>query len=117
MDATTARGVGTIVGVIRHRLLVNRLADPGEVASRLPSGVRPHVTASGGVIVGLLPDSNRLDPAMAIPQNVRADGAVASSPVYTNEPRSTLNTPIVRWPGRFEAEDQRRLMPASTGSI
>ena len=50
--APTTRSLGNIVGVIRHRLLVNRLADPAEVASRLPSGVRPHVTASGGVIVG-----------------------------------------------------------------
>lgn len=38
--------------MIRHRLLINRLADPSEVGPRLPDGVRPHVTSSGGVVVG-----------------------------------------------------------------
>lgn len=51
VDMTAARP-GDIVGVIRHRLLINRLVDPGEVAPRLPEGIRPHVTSTGGVIVG-----------------------------------------------------------------
>lgn len=37
-------------GVIRRRLLVNAMADPDEVATRLPPGVRPHVTAQGTVV-------------------------------------------------------------------
>lgn len=40
-----------IVGMIRHRLLVNALVDPDEAAHRLPNGLRPHVT-NGGTIVG-----------------------------------------------------------------
>ncbi len=43
---------GQLVGTIRHRLLINRLADPDEVAPRLPDGLRPHVTSSDGVVVG-----------------------------------------------------------------
>ena len=41
-----------IVGTIRHRLLINSLADPAEVAPHLPPGVRPHISSSGGVVVG-----------------------------------------------------------------
>lgn len=41
-----------VVGTIRHRLLINNLVDPAEVAPHLPPGVRPHVSSSGGVVVG-----------------------------------------------------------------
>jgi len=41
-----------LLGGIRHRLLVNQLVDPAEAASRLPDGMRPHVSAGGGVVVG-----------------------------------------------------------------
>jgi len=43
---------GDLVGVIRHRLLINQLVDPAEVAPRLPAGMKPHVSSSGGVVVG-----------------------------------------------------------------
>ena len=43
---------GDLLGVIRHRLLINRWADPDEVVRRLPDGLRPHVASNGGVIVG-----------------------------------------------------------------
>lgn len=44
--------IGDIVGTIRRRLLVNAWADPDEVESHLPTGLRPHVGSTGGVIVG-----------------------------------------------------------------
>lgn len=44
--------LGGITGVVRRRLLINTLADPAEVAPRLPNGIRPHVGDSGGVVVG-----------------------------------------------------------------
>lgn len=44
--------LGQLVGTIRHRLLINRLVDPAEVAPRLPGNVRPYVTSTGGVVVG-----------------------------------------------------------------
>lgn len=39
-------------GHIESRLLVNALADPAEVAPRLPPGLRPHITDGGGSVVG-----------------------------------------------------------------
>lgn len=48
----SANGFGDLVGVIQHRLLINQLVDPAEVAGRLPEGLRPHVSSSGGVVVG-----------------------------------------------------------------
>ncbi len=45
-------GPGDLIGVIRHRLLINQLVDPAEAASRLPDGLRPHVSSTGGVVVG-----------------------------------------------------------------
>lgn len=39
-----------IQGTIRHRLLVNCLADPDEAARFLPVGLRPHVTGDATVI-------------------------------------------------------------------
>lgn len=44
--------IGDVIGHIQRRLLVNSLADPAEVATRLPTGLRPHVGANGGTIVG-----------------------------------------------------------------
>ncbi len=41
-----------LVGTIRHRLLINSLADPAAVAPHLPGGVRPYISSSGGVVVG-----------------------------------------------------------------
>lgn len=49
---TRRHGPGDLLGVIRHRLLVNQLVDPAEAASWLPDGMRPHVSSSGGVVVG-----------------------------------------------------------------
>lgn len=43
---------GQVVGHIRRRLLVNFWVDPGEAASHLPDGLRPHIGSNGGVIVG-----------------------------------------------------------------
>lgn len=51
----TLRGPGRMRGAsgrIESRLLVNALVDPAEVAPRLPRGLRPHVTAGGGSVVG-----------------------------------------------------------------
>ena len=42
----------TVVGRIHSRLLVNALVDPEEVAAFLPDGLRPHVSADGGTVVG-----------------------------------------------------------------
>lgn len=39
-------------GRIDTRLLLNAIADPAEVAPRLPDGVRPHGTEGGGTVVG-----------------------------------------------------------------
>jgi hypothetical protein len=43
---------GDVRGIIRRRLLVNAVVDPDEAARRLPPGLRPHVTGTGGTIVG-----------------------------------------------------------------
>ncbi len=45
-------GLGDLVGVIRHRLLINCWVDPDEVAPLLPDGVRPRIGSNGGVVVG-----------------------------------------------------------------
>jgi len=69
--------IGDVVGTIRHRLLVNQIADPAEVSSHLPDGIRPHVVPdSGGVIVGcclIAIDSIRPWPApAAVGTSIRA---------------------------------------------
>lgn len=46
------RGVGSIVGTITRRLLVNSWVDPDEVSPILPAGLRPHVGTNGGVVAG-----------------------------------------------------------------
>jgi hypothetical protein len=50
-------------GVIRSRLLVNALVDPAEAATRLPSGLRPHVVAGGTVVGCCLLDIAAIRPA------------------------------------------------------
>lgn len=45
------RGVGSIVGTITQRLLVNSWVDPDEVSPILPAGLRPHV-GTNGVVAG-----------------------------------------------------------------
>ena len=52
MSNSIRPGPTDVVGTIRHRLLINSLADPAEVAPHLPEGIRPHVSSSGGVVVG-----------------------------------------------------------------
>jgi uncharacterized protein YqjF (DUF2071 family) len=51
MSKQVTRGVVSIQGTLRSRLLINKLVDPDEVTAHLPAGVRPHVT-SGSTIVG-----------------------------------------------------------------
>lgn len=58
-----------IRATIRYRLLVNALADPEEVAPRLPDGLRPHATSEGCVIGHCLVD---LDHVRAAPVPRRA---------------------------------------------
>jgi len=48
--------------VIRRRLLVNALVDPDEAATRLPAGLRPHVTELGTVVGCCLLDIVQLRP-------------------------------------------------------
>lgn len=50
-------------GTIRRRLLVNALVDPDEAASRLPAGLRPHVTDVGTVVGCCLLEIDQLRPA------------------------------------------------------
>jgi hypothetical protein len=52
-----------IKGTIRRRLLVNAVVDPDEVADRLPSGVRPHVTDQGTVVGCCLLEIDAIRPA------------------------------------------------------
>jgi hypothetical protein len=54
-----------IRATIRYRLLVNALADPDEVAKRLPDGLRPHVTREGTVIGHCLVDLDHVRSAPA----------------------------------------------------
>lgn len=52
-------------GTIRRRLLINAVVDPDEAARRLPTGLRPHVTGTGGTVVGCcLLDIARMRPAL-----------------------------------------------------
>lgn len=53
----------TVVGRLRRRLLVNAVVDPDEAASRLPAGVRPHVTPAGTVVGCCLLAIDHLRPA------------------------------------------------------
>lgn len=53
-------------GTIVRRLLVNAVADPAEVAGRLPNGLRPHVTDGGTVVGCCLLEVEHLRPA-AVP--------------------------------------------------
>jgi len=50
-------------GVIRRRLLVNAVVDPDEAATRLPAGLRPHVTDAGTVVGCCLLELEQLRPA------------------------------------------------------
>lgn len=52
-----------IRGVIRRRLLVNAVVDPGEAAARLPDGLRPHVTQQGTVVGCCLLEIDAIRPA------------------------------------------------------
>jgi hypothetical protein len=52
-----------IRGTIRRRLLVNAVVDPDEAASRLPVGLRPHVTSLGTVVGCCLLEIDRIRPA------------------------------------------------------
>ncbi len=64
-----------IRGTIRHRLLVNAVVDPDEAASRLPDGVRPHVTDLGTVVGVCLLEIGAIRPAgvpAAVGTTVRA---------------------------------------------
>lgn len=92
---------GDLLGVIRHRLLVNQLVDPAEAAARLPEGMRPHVSSSGGVVVGcclLAIDSARPWPApAAVGKTVRAAAHRISAEIT---PSSGEVTRSVYVPGR-----------------
>jgi hypothetical protein len=50
-------------GVIRRRLLVNAVVDPDEAATRLPAGLRPHVTDAGTVVGCCLLELEQVRPA------------------------------------------------------
>jgi hypothetical protein len=50
-------------GTLRRRLLVNAVVDPDEAATRLPAGLRPHVTPLGTVVGCCLLEIERLRPA------------------------------------------------------
>lgn len=52
-----------VVGRIRRRLLVNAVVDPAEAATRLPAGVRPHITDRGTVIGCCLLELDDVRPA------------------------------------------------------
>jgi hypothetical protein len=52
-----------IRGTIRRRLLVNAVVDPDEAATRLPEGMRPHVTALGTVVGCCLLEIEGIRPA------------------------------------------------------
>jgi hypothetical protein len=56
-------------GVIRSRLLVNAVVDPGEAARRLPAGLQPHVGPDGTVVGCCL-----LDIAQARPNGLSVPG-------------------------------------------
>ena len=52
-----------IRGMIRSRLLVNALVDPGEAASRLPDGIRPLLIDGGAMVGCCLLDIEQVRPA------------------------------------------------------
>jgi hypothetical protein len=52
-------------GTIRRRVLVNAVVDPDEAATRLPDGLRPHVTAEGTVVGCCLLEIEGVRPAWA----------------------------------------------------
>lgn len=62
-DGSGDGGPRSVRATIRYRLLVNALADPAEVAPRLPEGLRPHVTGEGTVIGHCLVDLDQVRPA------------------------------------------------------
>jgi hypothetical protein len=45
-------GSWDVRGTVRRRLLINAVVDPDEASRRLPAGLRPHVTETGGTVVG-----------------------------------------------------------------
>ena len=53
----------TVRGTLRRRLLVNAVVDPDEAATRLPPGLRPHVTSAGTVVGCCLLAIEHLRPA------------------------------------------------------
>lgn len=64
MSTQTLTPAGRAVrGTLRRRLLVNAVVDPDEAASRLPSGLRPHVVGSGTVVGCCLLEVDHLRPA------------------------------------------------------
>jgi hypothetical protein len=52
-------------GTIRRRVLVNAVVDPDEAATRLPDGLRPHVTGEGTVVGCCLLEIEGVRPARA----------------------------------------------------
>ena len=98
---TRRHGPGDLLGVIRHRLLVNQLVDPAEAAARLPDGMAPHISASGGVVVGcclLAIDSARPWPAPAlVGRTVRAAAHRISAEVTSSSGEVTRSVYV---PGR-----------------
>lgn len=52
----------TVLGTLRSRLLVNAVVDPDEAATRLPPGLRPHVTSAGTVVGCCLLEIEHLRP-------------------------------------------------------
>jgi len=63
-------------GTLRRRLLVNAVVDPDEAASRLPLGLRPHVTPLGTVVGCCLLDIEQLRPRpLPAPAGIRMRAA------------------------------------------
>ena len=58
-----ARPHRRVRGTIRRRLLVNAAVDPDEASTRLPEGLRPHVTEVGTIVGCCLLDIADMQPA------------------------------------------------------
>jgi hypothetical protein len=62
-SSATTPGRRDVRGTIHRRILVNAVIDPDEAASRLPAGLRPHVTETGTVVGCCLLDIHHIRPA------------------------------------------------------
>jgi hypothetical protein len=101
-------------GAILRRLLVNAVVDPDEAATRLPAGVRPHVTSEGTVVGCCLLEVDAVRPAglpRAVGHRMRAaahrisvdweDGSGAATTGVYVPLRHTTSPLAVRLGGRW----------------